>query len=118
MRRHDTNSNPENVLELLEEYIRFRENKEFKEVIDSLSLKNYSTEFIRSYLEDSSQISKKECNKFKAVLQEEQIDLLYLEFLSKYHGKEDLFGIVIDRDCDSHPIKQMERVVKKCKEKN
>ena len=118
LRRYDTNSDPENVLELLEEYIRFRENKEFKEVIDSISLKNYSTEFIRTYLEDSSQISKKECNKFKAVLQEEQIDLLYLEFLSKYHGKEDLFGIVIDRDCDSHPIKQMERVVKKCKEKN
>ncbi len=118
LKRYDTNSDPENVLELLEEYVQFRENKMFEKAIDSLSLKNYSTEFIRSYLENPSGLSRKECNKFQAVLQEEHIDLLYLDFLSKYHGKDDAFGIVIDRDCGSHSLEQMNSVVGKCREKN
>lgn len=46
LRRYDTKSDPENVLELLEEYIEFRENKMFEKIVDSLRLKNYSTEFI------------------------------------------------------------------------
>ena len=103
---------------MLEEYIEFRENKMFEKIIDSLRLKNYSTEFIKSYLEDSSSLTKKERNKFKAALKEEQLDLLYLDFLSKYQGKDDKFGIVIDRDCGSHSVDQMKNVVKKCKEKN
>ena len=118
LRRYDTKSDPENVLELLEEYIEFRENKMFEKIIDSLRLKNYSTEFIKSYLEDASSLTKKERNKFKAALKEEQLDLLYLDFLSKYQGKDDKFGIVIDRDCGSHSVDQMKNVVKKCKEKN
>lgn len=118
LRRYDTNSDPENVLELLEEYIRFRENKMFGEIIESLRIKNYSTEFIRSYLENPSSLSQKDCNKFKAVLKEEHLDLLYLDFLSKYHGKDDSFGIVIDRDCGSHSVEQLKRVLEKCKEKD
>lgn len=118
LRRYDTHSDPENVLELLEEYIRFRENKMFEKIIESLSIKNYSVEFIRTYLENPSRLSQKDCNKFKAVLKEEHLDLLYLDFLSKYHGKDDLFGIVIDRDCGSHSVEQMNRVLGKCKEKN
>lgn len=112
LRRYDTNSDPENVLELLEEYIRFRENKMFEKIVDSLSIKNYSIEFIRAYLEDPSSLPQREHNKFKAVLREEHLDLLYLQFLSKYHGKDDAFGIVIDRDCGSHPVEQMQRVLK------
>lgn len=118
LKRFDTNSAPENILELLEEYVQFRQNKMFEKVIDSLSLKNYSTEFIKSYLESPSSLPQKKCNKFKAVLQEENIDLLYLDFLSKYHGKDDVFGIIMDRDCGSHSVKQMNSVVKKCKERN
>ena len=50
LRRYDTKSDPINVLELLEEYIQFRENKMFEKIIDSLYLKKYSTELIKSYL--------------------------------------------------------------------
>lgn len=117
LRRYDTNSDPENVLELLEEYIQFRENKMFERIIDSLRLKNYSIDFIKSYLENSPDISQKDRNRFNAVLREEQLDLLYLDFLSRYQGKDDLFGIVIDRDCGSHSIEQMKQVVKKSREK-
>ena len=118
LRRYDANSDPENVLELLEEYIRFRENKMFEKIIDSLSIKNYSIDFIKSYLANPSSLSRKDCNKFEAVLKEEHLDLLYLDFLSKYHGEDDAFGIVIDRDCGSHSIEQMNRVLEKCMKKN
>ena len=90
----------------------------FEKIIDSLSIKNYSIEFIRAYLENPSSLSQKDCNKFKAILKEEHLDLLYLDFLSKYHGKDDSFGIVIDRDCGSHSVEQMKSVLGKCKEKN
>lgn len=117
LKKFDTNSDPEHVLELLEEYVQFRKNKVFEKVIDTLGLKNYSTEFIRSYLANPLELSQKERNKFQAILREEHIDLLYLDFLSKYHGEDDAFGIVIDRDCNSHSAEQMRRVVEKCKEK-
>ena len=97
LKRFDTKSDPENVLELLEEYIQFRENKMFENNIDSLCLKDYSTEFIKSYLEDDSCLTKKERRKFEAALREEQL--------------------VIDRDCGSHTAEQMKKVVEKCKQK-
>lgn len=49
---------------------------------------------------------------------EEHLDLLYLDFLSKYQGKDDAFGVVIDRDCGSHSLEQMTNVQEKCKAKN
>ena len=56
LKRFDTNSAPENILELLEEYVQFRQNKMFEKVIDSLSLKNYSTEFIKSFQQSSKKM--------------------------------------------------------------
>lgn len=118
LRKHDTNSDPDHVLALLEEYVDFRESKMFKEEISSLNLQKYPTEFIKSYLNDPSGIPVKDRHKFEATLREERIDLLYLDFLSKYHGKEDAFGVVLDRDWRSHTADQMNRVIQRCKEKN
>lgn len=118
LRKHDTKSDPNSVLELLEEYIQFRENKVFETELATLKLGEYEPEFIRSYLENSSSIPKKERNKFEAVLREERIDLIYLDFLNKYQGEDDAFGIVIDRDSGNHSVEQMSTVVGKCKEKN
>lgn len=118
LRKHDTNSDPDNVLALLEEYVNFRDSEMFEKEISSLNLQNYSSEFIRSYLDDASAIPVKKRRKFEAALRDERIDLLYLDFLSKYRGKEDAFGIVIDRDWRSHSADQMNRVIQKCREKN
>lgn len=118
LKKYDTKSDPENVLELLEEYVQLREDEKFGEIIDTLHLKKYSTEFIKSYLENPSGLTKKERNRFEAALREEQIDLLYLCFLNQYKTEDDSFGIVIDRDCGSHAVQQMKEVVKRCKEKN
>ena len=118
LRRYDTNSDPGKVLELLEEFVEFREDKIFESKIDSLNLKKYSTEFIKSYLENPESMSARDRHKFEAVLKEEHIDLLYLDFLNKYRGDNDAFGIVIDRDGGSHTVEQMNSVIEKCRKKN
>ena len=118
LRKNDTKSDPVNVLELLEEYIQFRESDTFKTELSKLELKNYDQDFIKAYLEDPDHINKRKRNKFEAVLRQERIDLLYLDFLSRYRGKDDAFGIVIDRDCGSHSVDQMDEIIKKCHEKH
>lgn len=117
LEKNDTKSDPNNVLELLEEYVQFRESGTFQEEIEALDLKNYDTGFIRSYLDDPSNIPTRRRHKFESVLRKERLDLLYLDFLSRYHGENDAFGIVIDRDCGSHSIKQMNEIIETCKEK-
>ena len=119
LRKYDTESDPEHVLELLEEYIRFRDTGMFDDEISMLEIRNYPTDIIRDYLdpEKSSTLPKGTRNKIAATLKDEHIDLLYLSFLNKYRGKDDAFGIVIDRDWRSHPIEQMNRVIEKCTQK-
>lgn len=117
LEKNDTKSDPNNVLELLEEYVQFRESGTFQDEVASLDLKNYDTQFIRTYLNNSLNIPARQRNKFENVLRKERLNLLYLNFLSKYHGENDAFGIVIDRDCDSHSIKQMNEIMATCKQK-
>lgn len=117
LQKNDTKSDPDHVLGLLEEYIQFRESRTFKEELEKLELGKYDQQFIKRYLEDPSGVEPRKRNRFEAVLRQERIDLLYLDFLSRYHGEEDAFGIVIDRDCGSHSAEQMNAVIKKCREK-
>lgn len=117
LRKNDTKSDPQNVLDLLEEYIEFRENGAFATELSKLELKNFDKNFIEKYLEDPNGITKRQRNKFEAVLKQEHLDLLYLDFLNRFQGEDDAFGIVIDRDCESHSVEQMNAIIKKCREK-
>lgn len=117
LKKQDTNSDPESVYKLLEEYIQLRTSGEFEEELSTLELRSYDSDFIRKYLEEPSALSKREVRKFEAVLREERYDLLYLYFLSKFHGEEDRFGIVIDRDQKSHPAVTMGNIREKCSQK-
>ena len=59
LRRRDTKSDPESVLELLEEYVQFRNEGKFEAEIDALNLKKYDSDFIKAYLEDAEKIPEK-----------------------------------------------------------
>ena len=64
--KKDTNSAPQQVIELLEEYIRLREQNE-DDILEEISehfKEQYDVEFIKKYLEDSNQIPKKQRNLF------------------------------------------------------
>ncbi len=117
LRKHDTKSGLDHILGLLEEYIRFRDTKMFEEEIASLDLGKYDTQFIRLFLENSSAIPPKQQRQFEAVLRSKHLDLRYLQFLSRFHGEDDVFGIVIDKDQGSHSAKQISEVITECKEK-
>lgn len=117
LRKYDTNSNLYSVLDLLEEYVRFRNDKMFADELAALKLRQFETEFINAYVTDPSSVDSKRRRQLEAVLNEERIDLLYLKFLNDYHGDDDIFGIVIDRDAKSHPEQQINDIINKCKSK-
>ncbi len=118
--KNDNLSAPENVLELLEEYLDIRNDCNLPERLKAVIPEEYSVEFIESYLKGEHKRKDKKTKEFEAVLQEAGIDLTYQYFLNEYKGKEndDVFGIVIDRDYHSHGVKQMKDIVSQCRSKN
>lgn len=121
LRRGDSSSSPEKVVELLENYLEVRNNNDFLEEVDKLELKHYDKEFIHKYLEAPDTIDVKEKRQFEGFLKEEQLDLTYLLFLNKFkgsdNGENDVFGIVIDRDAGNHSPENMARIFDECDEK-
>lgn len=86
LRRGDSSSSPEKVVELLENYLEVRNNNDFLAEVDKLELKHYDKEFIHKYLEAPDTIDVKEKRQFEGFLKEEQLDLTYLLFLNKFKG--------------------------------
>lgn len=121
LRRGDSSSSPEKVVELLENYLEVRNNNDFLAEVDKLELKHYDKEFIHKYLEAPDTIDVKEKRQFEGFLKEEQLDLTYLLFLNKFkgsdNGENDVFGIVIDRDTGNHSPENMARIFDECDEK-
>ena len=121
LRRGDSSSSPEKVVELLENYLEVRNNNDFLAEVDKLELKHYDKEFIHKYLEAPDTIDVKEKRQFEGFLKEEQQDLTYLLFLNKFkgsdNGENDVFGIVIDRDAGNHSPENMARIFDECDEK-
>lgn len=121
LRRGDSSSSPEKVVELLENYLEVRNNNDVLAEVDKLELKHYDKEFIHKYLEAPDTIDVKEKRQFEGFLKEEQLDLTYLLFLNKFkgsdNGENDVFGIVIDRDAGNHSPENMARIFDECDEK-
>lgn len=121
LRRGDSSSSPEKVVELLENYLEVRNNNDFLAEVDKLELKHYDKEFIHKYLEAPDTIDVKKKRQFEGFLKEEQLDLTYLLFLNKFkgsdNGENDVFGIVIDRDAGNHSPENMARIFDECDEK-
>lgn len=121
LRRGDSSSSPEKVVELLENYLEVRNNNDFLAEVDKLELKHYDKEFIHKYLEAPDTIDVKEKRQFEGFLKEEQLDLTYLLFLNKFkgsdNGENDVFGIVIDRDAGNHSPENMARIFDECDKK-
>lgn len=121
LRRGDSSSSPEKVVELLENYLEVRNNNDFLAEVDKLELKHYDKEFIHKYLEAPDTIDVKEKRQFEGFLKEEQLDLTYLLFLNKFkgsdNGENDVFGIVIDRAAGNHSPENMARIFDECDEK-
>ena len=99
----DGYSAPEQVIELLEEYLSLREagNNIFPDIPDEIK-NNFSPDFIQLYIETPGKIG---------------YDLAYRKYLSKYTSNFDEFCILIDRDAGSHSSEDMNFILQYCKEK-
>lgn len=115
----DGYSAPEQVIELLEEYLSLREagNNIFSDIPDEIK-NNFSPDFIQLYIETPESISPKERNRFELALRKTGYDLAYRKYLSKYTSNLDEFCILIDRDAGSHSSEDMNFILQYCKEKN
>ena len=113
----DNNSAPEQVLELLEEYVELRDPQKLPQRLTDAVPQKYTYDFVKQYLNNELERSE-DVEEFELLLGEAGIDLAYNLFLQDYKGNDDIFGIVIDRDYKNHSVKQMKRIVDECKNKN
>lgn len=116
--KKDTNSAPQQVIELLEEYIRLREQNEddiLQEVSDQFK-EHFSLDFIKQFLEDPAKLPKKQRNLFATELKKIGYDINYRKYLRKYNDKLDEFAILIDRDMQTHSESNMFECIKYCRD--
>ncbi|MCM1047848.1 MAG: RloB family protein [Clostridiales bacterium] len=113
----DTLSAPEHVLELLEEYVEIREAEVLPKRMRTVIPTEYTDDFVKRYIENPEQINATVRDNFEMLLQQAGIDLEYEYFLKEYSGKYDVFGVVVDRDCYTHSVTQMNKIEQECREK-
>lgn len=116
----DTNSAPRQVIQLLEEYIQLREQnvEDMIEDIPDEFKEKYSVDMIKRFLMDPSQVTNRERNAFLTELTKIGYDINYRKYLKKYDSEYDEFGILIDRDIQTHSEVNMMECINYCKEKN
>lgn len=119
-RRKDTNSAPQQVVELLEEYLRLRERgkESLLEDIPESFIEKYGVDFIKRFLENEAEITKKQRNEFVTDLLKIGYDINYRRYLQKYNSDLDEFGILIDRDMQTHSELNIQECINYCKAKN
>ncbi len=119
-RRKDTNSAPWQVIELLEEYLRLREsgNETLIQDIPGEFIQKYGEAFIQNFLDNGQDITKRQRNEFVTDLFKIGYDINYRKYLQKYNSDLDEFGILIDRDMQTHSEANMLECIEYCKEKN
>ena len=81
--RKDTNSAPQQVVELLEEYLRLRENgkESLLEDIPEAFIQKYGVVFIKCFLENGIGITKRQKNEFVTDLLKIGYDINYRKYL-------------------------------------
>ena len=116
--KKDTNSAPQQVIELLEEYIRLREQNEddiLQEVSEQFK-EMFSLDFIKQFLEDPDKLPKKQKNLFATELKKIGYDINYRKYLKKYNDELDEFAVLIDRDMQTHSESNMLECIKYCRD--
>ena len=108
-------SAPDQVVELLEEYLSLREAGDdiFPDIPDEIK-NDFAPDFIRLYLKAPESISFKKRNEFELALKKIGYDLAYRKYLSQYTNDFDEFCILIDRDTCSHSSEDMRFILQYC----
>uniref|UniRef100_N2A5J9 RloB-like protein n=1 Tax=Eubacterium plexicaudatum ASF492 TaxID=1235802 RepID=N2A5J9_9FIRM len=116
--KKDTNSAPQQVIELLEEYVRLREQNEddiLQEVSEQFK-EQFSMDFIKQFLETPDKLPKKQRNLFATELKKIGYDINYRKYLKKYNNERDEFAVLIDRNMQTHSESNMSECIKYCRD--
>lgn len=116
--KKDTNSAPQQVIELLEEYVRLREQNE-DDILQEISeqfKEQFSMDFIKQFLETPDKLPKKQRNLFATELKKIGYDINYRKYLKKYNNERDEFAVLIDRDMQTHSESNMSECIKHCRD--
>ena len=116
-RRGEGYSDPQYVIELLNEYMGLRDGDLLPSDLPDSFVQKYSKDFISKYLEGGETLTPAEFKSFKEDLFVVGIDIEYRKYLTTFTNEGDFFGIVIDRDCGNHSRELMEKCIEICKEK-
>lgn len=111
----DGYSDPEYVIDLLSEYVNIRENGCIPvDLPEEIALK-YSREILQAYLDNSESLSASQRKCIKDDLLLIGIDLDYRRYLEHFQkNSNDVFAVILDRDCGNHSRELMEKCVSKC----
>lgn len=113
--RKDTQSAPEDVIELLEEYMRLRGNgSDILPDIPEEFVIRFGEGFIDLYLNNPGKLPEKRKREFEAELKAIGYDIRYRKFLLKYQNEGDQYAILLDRDCLSHTREDIEQCIRHC----
>ncbi len=110
-------SAPEQVIELLDEYIQVREGGPMPKELPEDFRKKYTPEEISNYLDQSGSLGSRRKNEIELDLKWLGLDIAYRKYLQNCQSEEDLFGIVLDRDSGSHSRELLEKCYSRCQEK-
>ena len=114
----DGYSDPEYVIELLDEYISLRKGEMIPEEALQLITDKYSKGDIVRYLSGDPRLSEKEKRSFREDMMKVGIDLEYRRYLNEYKGENDYFAVILDRDSENHSRELMEECARICAKKN
>ena len=118
---NDTDSSPDAVLELMEEYLTLRNDTDKflsrlnKKIYNKNKQDIYSEEFVRKYFDDYDSLDPSMVEEFEEFCRSIKICVDYNRYLYNIRNgsedSDDVFGIVIDRDWNSHTVSAMKEIV-------
>ena len=91
----DTNSAPQQVIELLEEYIRLRNTENIESDIPKDLINKYGIDLIKQYIDNPDEIPNKTRRKLVTDMQKKGYDINYRKYCQTYKTDSDEFGILI-----------------------
>lgn len=116
-RRGDGYSDPNYVIELLTEYLNIRDGELIPDDLLQKLVDKYTKDVLDAYLSNSDTITKITRKSIEDDLLLLGIDMNYRRYLQnmKTHS-DDVFAVILDRDCGNHSRELMEKCVQKCQD--
>lgn len=117
-KRGDGYSDPEQVIELLDEYINVRNGELVPDKLMDTLVQKYAFEDLQKYLSEDMTLEVSLRKTLKTELLKIGIDLEYRRYLQSFDKETDYFAVVLDRDCGNHDRQQLEECIILCNNKN